>query len=422
MLDFRPPKDSEVVISLLKAFTPIILKLGLGESSIRIRDEDIEKFKKLKGKKAMICPNHSNRRDPEVMFAVSREVQEEFNYIAAREVFDWKHGLNGWFLQRVGTYSVVRGAVDRDSFKTTRNILARGKKKLVLFPEGEISRQNDTVLALESGAAQLSFWALSDILKKDPDDTLYIIPIALKYIFTSNISSAIRASLITLEKELGIKPDNISIMKRVRVICETLLGVLEKEYRCEPPKEDSSGEEEKHGNMNARVEALRKFVLHRVAEQLDIELDENKRELENVRVLRNAIDDFIYDTNGDGSQYERKVHHKESERIRGLYKDLDRVVNFISIYDGYLTENMSQERCADIVGRLEKEILGQYETYKGPRTVNVRVGDPIDLKDFKDDYDRNKKEAVQKVTETIFNRISSMLNEIENRRQATLVE
>ena len=138
--------------------------------------------------------------------------------------------------------------------------------------------------------------------------------------------------------------------------------------------------------------------------------------------MRNAIDDFIYDTNGDGSQYERKVHHKESERIRGLYKDLDRVVNFISIYDGYLSENMSQERCADIVGRLEKEILGQYETYKGPRTVKVRVGDPIDLKDFKDDYDRNKKEAVQKVTETIFNRISSMLNEIENKRQATLVE
>ncbi|HMO22549.1 MAG TPA: hypothetical protein PKC98_16445, partial [Candidatus Melainabacteria bacterium] len=101
---------------------------------------------------------------------------------------------------------------------------------------------------------------------------------------------------------------------------------------------------------------------------------------------------------------------------------LDRVVNFISIYDGYLSENMTQERCADIVGRLEKEVLGEYETYKGPRTVILRVGDPIDLKEYKDDYARNKKEAVNQVTEQIFKQISSMLNEIENSRQTIYIE
>ncbi|HMP54640.1 MAG TPA: hypothetical protein PKD05_24035, partial [Candidatus Melainabacteria bacterium] len=94
MLDFRPPKDSPVLISILKAFSPVILKLGLGESKIQVSEADIKKFQKLKGKRAMICPNHSNRRDPEVMFAFSKEVGESFNYIAAREVFDWKHGLN----------------------------------------------------------------------------------------------------------------------------------------------------------------------------------------------------------------------------------------------------------------------------------------------------------------------------------------
>ena len=415
MLDFRPPKDSPVLISILKAFCPVILKLGLGESKIQVSEADIKKFQKLEGKRAMICPNHSNRRDPEVMFAFSKEVDESFNYIAAREVFDWKHGLNGWFLQKVGTYSVVRGAVDRDSFKTTRELLARGRKKLVLFPEGEISRQNDTVLALESGAAQLSFWALTDILKKNPGETLHIVPIALKYIFTSDISSTIRASLITLEKELGIKNDVISIRERVRRICEVLLSALEKEYRFEC-------NDDKDLTMNKRVAEMRKSILDRVADQLDIKLDQTKRELENVRVLRNKIDDFIYDTERNGSHYEKKVHHEEAERTRGLYKDLDRVVNFISIYDGYLSEHMTQERCADIVGRLEKEVLGEYETYKGPRTVILRVGDPIDLKEYKDDYARNKKEAVNQVTEQIFKQISSMLNEIENSRQAIYIE
>lgn len=417
MLDFRPPKDSKFIISILKALTPIILKVGLGEPTIKVSKDDIEKFKKLKGKRALVCPNHSNRRDPEVMFAFSKEVQEDFNFIAAREVFDWRHGLNGWLLQKIGTYSVVRGAVDRDSFKMTRELLSKGKKKLVLFPEGEISRQNDTLLPLESGAAQLSFWALNDILKSDSKDTLYIVPIALKYVFTSDIQSNVRASLISLEEELGIKANDISIRTRIRAICKRLLAALEREYRIENGKQTDEND-----NMNERVDFLRKAILNNVANQLDIELSENKRELENVRVLRNSIDDFIYDTEQDGSDYEKKVHDSEAERVRSLYKDLDRVVNFISIYDGYLSEHMTQERCADIVGRLEKEVLDVYENYKGPRTAIVRVGDPIDLCRHKTSYKSNKKQAVSDVTETIFNQISSMLNEIENNRQAIYIE
>lgn len=415
MLDFRPPKDSQLIISLCKAFTPVILKLGLGDPAIKISEEDIKKFQQLKGKKALVCPNHSNRRDPEVMFAFSKAVGEDFNFIAAREVFDWRHGLNGWFLQKMGVYSVVRGAVDRDSFKMTRNILANGKKKLVLFPEGEISRQNDTLLALESGAAQLSFWALNDILKKDPQGTLHIVPMAMKYIFTTDISSAIRASLITIEESLDLQPTDISIRVRIRNIAEKLLSALEKEYRHEP--------ESKNGNMNDRVVSLRRAILNRVAEQLDVKLDENKRELENVRVLRNKIDDYIYDEkNNTQSDYEKKVHHDYAERSKALYVDIDRVVNFIAIYDGYLSEHMTQERCADIVGRMEKEVLGKYETYKGPRRVTVKVGEPINLVDYSDAYKSNKKEAVSQVTENIFNQISSMLNQIEDSREAIYIE
>src|SRR5262249_19790639 len=157
------------------------------------------------------------------------------------EVFDWDHGLNGWWLQHMGCYSVVRGAVDRESFKMTRELLTHGKKKLVLFPEGEISRQNDTLLPLESGAAQMSFWALTDIKKENPNETIYIVPMALKYTYPYDIGSNVRESLARLENKLGITADHsgehdqmkleiesasASVRERLRRVAEKLLSIL----------------------------------------------------------------------------------------------------------------------------------------------------------------------------------------------------
>lgn len=45
--------------------------------------------------------------------------------------------------------------------------------------------------------------------------------------------------------------------------------------------------------------------------------------------------------------------------MASCYKDIGRVVNFIAIYDGYLSEHMTQERCADIIDRLETEVNGR---------------------------------------------------------------
>ena len=68
-------------------------------------------------------------------------------------------------MTRLGAYSIVRGAVDRDSFRLTRETLTKGEQKLVIFGEGEISHQNETIMPFESGIAQFGFWALNDMEK-----------------------------------------------------------------------------------------------------------------------------------------------------------------------------------------------------------------------------------------------------------------
>jgi 1-acyl-sn-glycerol-3-phosphate acyltransferase len=377
----------------------------------------VERFKSIDGKRALLCPNHSNRHDPQSLFAFSRIVGEDFNFIAAREVFDWNSGRNGFWLQRLGVYSVVRGAPDRESFKTTKRILCENKKRLVLFPEGEISRQNDTLMPLESGAAQMALWALDDLAKQNkggdlPD--LFVVPIALKYTYAEDIQSELSHCLHELEARLSIKPEGgqEALYPRLRKVSEVLLSTLEKEYGFNP------------GDMtfNSRINELRSYILQNVARQLNVQISTNARQLECVRVLRNSMDDFIYADETNGSDYQRKIHDEKAALLKGLYLDLDRVVNFIAIYDGYLSENMTQERFSDILDRLEREIMRVREpSFRGSRRILLDVGEPLNMTTRYADYKKDKKATVSRVTEEMFAQISKMLSGLEQGRHPLAV-
>jgi 1-acyl-sn-glycerol-3-phosphate acyltransferase len=394
------------------------MRFGLHDTRVVPVDGAVERFKKLGGKRALICPNHANRHDPMTMFTFSRLAGEDFNFIAAREVFDWDNGLNGWWLQHLGCYSVVRGAADRESFKTTKRLLCEGKKKLVLFPEGEISRQNDTLMPLESGAAQMTFWALDELVKQNKDapiPDMVVVPMALKYTYADDVKPALSHTLRELEARLAIKPEGgeEALYPRLRKVAETLLATLESEYDVKP----AAG-----ATLNERVVALRSFILQNVARQLNCEIQSGARQLESVRILRNAMDDFIYSDDHDGSDYQRKIHDEKAAVVRGLYNDLNRVVNFIAIYDGYLSENLTQERFSDILDRLETEIMRHREpSFRGARRVLVDVGKPVDMTKLYKDYKKDKRATTQKVTDQLFAEMSRMLVELDKHRHPLLV-
>lgn len=413
MLDFRPPLDSPLLIALVNLTLPFYMKFALHDTKVQPAPGAIERFQSYKGKRALICPNHSNRHDPQIMFDFSRISSETFNYVAAREVFDWQNGFNGWWLQHLGCYSVVRGAADRESFKMTKKILSEGKKKLVLFPEGEISRQNDTLMPLESGAAQLTFWAVEELAKQaagGPIEPVYVIPMALKYTYPKDIQASLKMTLSSLEANLGIKSIvGASVYHRLRTISEQLLITLEKEYGMKPAAD---------ADLNTRVTSLRQSILTNVSRQLQVELPTNVRQLEMVRVLRNTVDDFVYAPEKDFSEYEKKVHEERAATLRGFYNDLDRVVNFIAIYDGYLKESLTQERYADILDRLEREILRIREpSFRGSRVVLLDVGEPINLSERYADYKSAKKATVAKVTDEISAQVSGMLTKLDQYRK-----
>jgi 1-acyl-sn-glycerol-3-phosphate acyltransferase len=418
MLDFRPPMDQPVLLNFVKAAMPAYMRVRMKGLQVKPVDGAVERFKKTAKQRAMICPNHSNRHDPQAMFAFSTQVGEDFNFVAAREVFDYDDGKNGWWLQHLGCYSVVRGAPDRESFKMTRKIISEGKKKLVLFPEGEISRQNDTLMPLESGAAQLSFWGVEELAKHSGENghdlpPCYIIPIALKYTYPNDIRPELWRVLSVLEEKVGIGvSDKESFHNRLKNLTGKLLITLEKEYEFKP-KQDTT--------VTERVDALRTHVLMTVARQLNITLQEGGKQLDWVRQIRNKLDDFVYAEEAGESAYEKKIHEEKAATIKGYYRDMDRVVNFIAIYETYFKESNTQERFADTLDRLESEILGHEPSIKGSRTVLLDVAEAINISSQFAEYKAHKKAVIAQVTNEISHSIEKMLINLDSYRKPIML-
>jgi len=185
MLDFRPSKENPLVIWAAGWMLPFIMRFFLKVFKVDIDPGSLERLKATNGFATVLVPNHVTDADPYVMFALSKRLGERFRYMTAQESFYTHAGgrLRGFFLQRLGCYSVVRGAVDRESFRMTREILTTGEQKLVIFAEGEISHQNDTVMPFESGVVQLCFWAMDDMKKTGEVKPIYLVPVAIKYAY-----------------------------------------------------------------------------------------------------------------------------------------------------------------------------------------------------------------------------------------------
>ncbi|MBX9720695.1 MAG: hypothetical protein K2X81_04825, partial [Candidatus Obscuribacterales bacterium] len=260
------------------------------------------------------------------------------------------------------------------------------------------------------------YWALDEIEKKgnaEPGTSIYILPLAIKYTYREDIRASLDECLVALEAELNLPQHanaNVSLYQRLTAIAERILLVMEEEYHFK----------EKDLTMNARIDHLRRFILQNAADFLKVDLPVKGSELDWVRILRNSIDEEIYEDEKEMSAYERKMHEEKQLKLRGFYHDLDRVVNFISIYDGYLKENMTQERFAEIIDRFEVEVFGQSKI-KGKRLVLLSVGKPIDLRDYYQTYKQNKKEANAIISEEISQQLKSMLKQIEEERQRVYI-
>ena len=138
-----------------------------------------------------VC-NHPTMEDGITLFMLSARLGQLFHYVVAYEAFK---GWLGWFIQRLGCYSIRRGLGDRTSISKSLTILKQPRCRLVIFPEGGCSYQNDTIMPFRSGAIQLPMSVLAQLAKKaDSPETIpnvYVVPLVLKYRYRQSMEQVI---------------------------------------------------------------------------------------------------------------------------------------------------------------------------------------------------------------------------------------
>ena len=176
MQDFYPPKQKPLMTRLVQSISYPLARV-LYQFRLSVSEADIGKVRQIDDSRLVFVCNHPTLEDGISLFVLSARLGQLFHYVVARESFK---GLMGWFIQRLGCYSIRRGVGDRTSISQTLSLLKEPRCRLVIFPEGGCSYQNDTIMPFRPGAIQLPMSVLAQLAKKTPDAVpdLYVVPLA----------------------------------------------------------------------------------------------------------------------------------------------------------------------------------------------------------------------------------------------------
>lgn len=431
---FFPPLPHPFVVGGVQRLSTWITRF-IYKLELEVAPEDVERLRSLSQQRLILFPNHPTFREPVLLYTFSDRVRQPFYFLAAYELFS---GPMSRLFQWMGVYSIRRGLVDRASIKCTVDLLKQSGVRLVVFAEGRCSFQNDRLMPFQSGGVQLAFQALAKLAKEEgeaPD--LYALPVAIAYRYKSITSEeAVAQTLAELETALGLKPERDDAYQRLRAIAQTVISQIEADYAdLELPQlAEGAGPED---NWNERIARLRTRVLVDCETRLGLKVNENQpvrdRAYRIQAALRELADSHGSPSEGSLSQgspsqgsnarsdAEQLVQHPLAEIPAERIKiSVERLLNLDAIYDGYVAENPTPERFLDTLARFQREVLGCDEPPpKGIRIARLVTGEPLNLRDWFEEYQSDRNGTVDRVTEKIRSAVQIKLDQLVAARSSS---
>ena len=347
---------------------------------LSVSEESVGRVRAVDNARLVFVCNHPTMEDGITLFVLSARLGQLFHYVVAHEAFE---GLMGWFIQRLGCYSIRRGMGDRASISQTLSLLKEPQCRLVIFPEGGCSYQNDTIMAFRPGAIQLPMSVLAQLAKKAPTPEqvpdFYIVPLTLKYRYQQPMHQVIESTLSRLESKLGLSstPD-MDDYKRLRQVANQVIVQIETEAGL--AHEDDL-------DWNQRIDRLKQVFIQKCETALSIEPAMNLPLRERVYKVQALLEE---------------AEEVNDEVSQDLYWDTMRLLNFDAIYDGYVAESPTSERFLDTLTRLEREVFHlEHAQPKAPRRACFYVGEPINLKNYLADYQRDRTATIVQLSEQL---------------------
>ncbi len=399
---FVPPQPQPVLIWVAQRLSGLYAA-WFCRFTLAIEPGARQRLKELAQSRVIYLPNHPNHADGIALFVLSARISQWFYYIAAIESFK---GWQSWFMPRLGVYSIRRGVGDRSSITQTLQLMQQPNCKLVMFPEGGCSYQNDTVMPFREGAVGLSLRSLQKLAKgSEPVPDFYLVPVSLKYQHPGAMDNAINRSLKSLEKALGLTQKSPEFYWRLRAVAGALLQRLEAEFGIDVQPVELVATQTTGGDWNQRIEHLKNTMLLNYEQQVGILPQSHLPMRERVYKIQAQLEDRYEKlslSEDEDNSHNGSTDEQQEAFCEKLYDDTLRLLNFDAIYDGYIAENPTQERFIDTLTTLEREVF-RIETPRSQdmRIAQVKIGEIINLKDYLDDYRQDRDATVEKLTQQV---------------------
>ncbi|MSR56541.1 MAG: 1-acyl-sn-glycerol-3-phosphate acyltransferase [Planctomycetaceae bacterium] len=304
----------------------------------------------------LLAPNHCRPCDPLIVSELCRQVGTVPLVMASAHLFA-DGGFRAWILRRAGAFSIYREGMDRQALSAAIDILARGERPLLIFPEGVISRHNDRLNSMMDGTAFIARSAAKKRAEHPAGGQVVVHPVAIRYHFRGDIEQAIHPVLGDIENRLSWRPKpELSSIDRIYRVGEALLGLKEMEYLGRTSE----------GTIAERTTRLIDHLLM----PLEQEWLKGRREstvVARVKKLRTAIlPDMV----------QREITAAERDRRWKQLADMY-LAQQISCYPpDYIASNPTPERMLETVERFEEDLTDAARVHH-PMTATVTVGPAI---------------------------------------------
>jgi Acyltransferase len=392
---FKPAKPTAWLIKAAQEFVRADLSLS---NKVQIVEAELDVLRNLpKGAGAIITSNHADETDPRVCIELSRRSGKRFISMCNREAFDEAFGLAGWTLQRLGHFSVERGAHDVQAKDFAVSVIKQAQDVLVIFPEGEIFYLNESVQPFHSGAIEIGMQAILHHRKTDPNWTTYIVPMAIKYHHTEPIDGILEKRIAKMEARLSVKSTQGSLPQRLRALQQLL---IEREEIVHHINFDARRVQ----NLTQEIITAQDAILSEVEERLHKPLADQRQAIDKSWQLSAEIKDNL----------NQKIDSKHKAELLEDIASLEEVAQLSSWQPRYYSDaGASLDRMAEAVLKLERELYKiKRPRQLANRDVFIKLADPIDLGLYVADYLKDPHSVRHSVTHQLQATIQSLIDEL----------
>ncbi len=442
-LEFLPPNFKLWVLRLVVGILPYWLKSKLQISQIQAIHVDrlVEVYKQSQmGRLRLILAfRHPSGDDPFCMsylltkilpvaardHRISLKSPVFAHFLYDRGIPLWAGEFVSWLYPRLGGIPIHRGKADRVALKSARDLLVNGQMPLALAPEGATNGHSELVSPLESGAAQIGFWGMEDLVNAGRSEDVLIVPIGIQYFYVDAPWANLEKLLDRLERKCGLavdrhdslvaigqsdgRPMRKLIYDRFYKLSQYLLYQMENFYAQfyhyeiteRPPLSESISRTE----IAQRLQKLLDFALQ-VSESY-FNLKSKGTKVDRCRRIEQAGWNWIYRDELKPPHNLSNVGRKLADRI-ATEADLRmwhmRIVeSFVEVTGSYVKDKPTIDRFGeitlllwDLVARIEGE-NPSHRPILGKRRVQMTIGNPIPISDYWDRYKISRTEAKQAV-------------------------